>query len=68
MRVFEIGADPALFIVKVDDTEVLRILPPTATSSLPAADSVPAGTLVYDLTANKYKFSDGSAYETITSS
>jgi len=68
MRVFEIGADDALFVVTVDGTDVLHILPPTPTASLPAATAVPAGTLVYDSTAAKYKFSDGSAYETITSS
>lgn len=68
MRVFEIGDDVALFTVTVDGVDVLKILPPTATADLPAANTLPAGTLVYDTTADKYKFSDGSAYETITSS
>ena len=68
MRVFEIGSDAEVFSVLVDGTEVWRLLPPTPTASLPAAGTLPAGTLVYDTTADKYKFSDGSAYETITSS
>lgn len=68
MRVIEIGSDTTIFRIFSNGTEVLQLLPPTATASLPAANSVPAGTLVYDTTADKYKFSDGSAYETITSS
>ena len=68
MRVFEIGSDAEIFSFNVDGTEVLRLLPPTPTASLPTASTLPAGTLVYDTTADKWKFSDGSAYETITSS
>lgn len=67
MRVFEIGSDAEIFSFNVNGTEVLRLLPPTATASLPVATSVPAGTLVYDTTADKWKFSNGTAYEAITS-
>ena len=66
-RYIDIGDDTVVFNIASDGTEVLQILPPTATASLPAATAVPAGTLVYDTTAGKYKFSTGSAYETITS-
>ncbi|NLG27000.1 MAG: hypothetical protein GX557_03765 [Chloroflexi bacterium] len=41
--------------------------PQIATASLPAAAGV-KGMLVYDTTANKLKVSNGSAWETITSS
>lgn len=67
MRVFEIGSDAEVFSVNVNGTEVWRLLPPTATADLPAAGTLTPGTLVYDTTADKYKFSDGTAYETITS-
>lgn len=42
-------------------------LAPTPTASLPAATTVPAGTMVYDSTTDKYKFSNGTAWEVITS-
>jgi hypothetical protein len=41
--------------------------PQIATASLPAAAGV-KGMIVYDTTANKLKVSNGSAWETITSS
>ncbi|MBN1402589.1 MAG: hypothetical protein JXA74_17240 [Anaerolineae bacterium] len=40
--------------------------PQIATASLPTASGV-EGMLVYDTTANKLKFSNGTAWETITS-
>jgi hypothetical protein len=38
-----------------------------ATASLPSTPTGGAGTLIYDSTANKLKFWNGSAYETVTS-
>lgn len=68
MRVIDLGAsDTVVLNITRNGTSVMQILPPTATASLPAATAVPAGTLVYDSTTGKYKFSTGSAYEAITS-
>lgn len=68
MRTIDIGAaDDVVLNITRNGTTVLQLLPPTATSALPDAGTLAAGTLVFDTTAAKWKFSDGTAYEAITS-
>jgi hypothetical protein len=65
-----IGDDVTLYIgaSEVDVADGYVKLPQMTTAAIPAAAASNKGYLIYDTTANKLKFSTGSAWETITSS
>lgn len=66
MRYVEVGTDTVLMDFRVDGASVFKLYTPAATASLP--DASEGVGLIYDTTADKLKMSDGTSWETVTSS